>query len=195
MAVWLSQRVVLAQSREDPSLRAGQPYLLLCSGNTFGTGAHPTTRICVTLLEEILREGQSVLDLGSGSGILALSAALLRARRVIAIDHDLEACRVARHNVGINAMNDTVHVVNGRLEALSDQAVFDVVLANLELQTLVEVVPRLTAHLSPDGCLVVSGVQLAAQAQLANLLVHAGLVPAASCTEGEWIGFLASPAP
>lgn len=194
MALWLSQRIVLAFSHDDPSLTDAQPYILMHSGNTFGTGTHPTTRICLAMLERVLREGHSVLDLGTGTGILAICAARLLAKPVVAIDHDFAACTIAMQNIMNNGLRTTTRLINGRLDALSDRTRFDIALANLELHTLIQVVPLLKAHLNPNGFLVTSGVHTTAQTDLSNILVDSGLIPLSSLTEGEWVGFLASPA-
>ena len=195
MAFWLSQRIVLACSHDDPSLNDGQPYILIHAGNKFGTGTHPTTRICLAIFERILQEGQSVLDLGTGTGILAICAAKLLASRVVAIDQDFDACKIAMHNIKNNGLENAAGVINGRLDVLSENGLFDIALANLELGTLIEVVPLLKAHLHPNGLLVTSGVLRNAQTDLSNLLASSGFIPLSSFTEGEWVGLLASPAP
>ncbi len=194
MAVWLSQRIVLAQSRDDPSLADTHQYVLIQSGNKFGTGTHPTTRICLTMLEDILTEGSSVLDLGTGTGILAICAGKLHARHVVAIDEDGDACQIAMHNIMNNGLQGKVRVVNGRLNALSDRARFDIASANMEIHTLAHVIPLLRDHLSPRGLLVTSGVQSIAQADLLKLLTDSGFTFLSSRTEGAWVGVLASPA-
>lgn len=194
MAVWLGRRIVLAQSRDDPSLTDTHPYVLIHPGNKFGTGTHPTTRICVAILEGILKEGSSVLDLGTGTGILAICAAKLLARHVVAIDHDFDACKIAMDNIMNNGLRRTVHVINGRLDALSNRTRFDLALANLELHTLIQVIPRVRDLLKPNGFLVTSGVQRISQAELSNILADSGLITLSSLTEEEWVGFLASPA-
>lgn len=191
MAVWLSQRIVLACSHDDPSPNDGQPYILIHAGNKFGTGNHPTTRICLAIFERILQEEQSVLDLGTGTGILAICAAKLRASRVVAIDQDFDACKIAMHNIMNNGLGNATAVINGRLDALSENGP----LANLELGTLIQVVPLLRAHLHSNGLLVTSGVLRSAQTDLSNLLASSGFIPLSSFTEGEWVGLLASPAP
>jgi ribosomal protein L11 methyltransferase len=190
VAIWLSPKIVLVLSRDDPSLGDGQPHIHITFGNKFGTGTHPTTRLCLSLLEEIFPEGRSVLDLGTGTGILALCAAHLGAGRVIAIDQDFDACAVARHNVRVNGMDGTIDVINGRLEALSPCALFDVALANLELRTLHDIIPRLKAHLRPGGLLVASGVQIPSHPELSRLLIATGFTVLSSRTEGEWVGVL-----
>lgn len=195
MAVSLGQRIVLTRSHDDPSLGGAQPYIVIQSGNTFGTGTHPTTRICVFMLEKIPTEGTVVLDIGTGTGILAICAAKLLAKHVVAIDHDFDACKIALHNTINNAMRTTVRVINGRLDALSKRIRFHIALANLELHALSDVVPLLRNHLHPSGLLVTSGAQKASEGDLANILAEAGFLTLSSLTEGDWIGFLAQKTP
>lgn len=195
MVIPLGQRMVLAASHHDPCVNDAQPYVVITSGNKFGTGTHPTTRICVALLEQILTEGQTVLDLGTGTGILAICAARLLAKHVVAIDHDFDACKIAAHNIIHNGMGRTVRVIHGRLEALSDRARFDIVLANLEFHILRGVIPLFKNHLRPHGFLVTSGVQGIRRADLENALATSGFITVSSHSEGEWIGVLSQEIP
>ncbi len=195
MAVSLGQRIVLARSHDDPTLSDAQPYIVIQSGDKFGTGAHPTTRICIALLEQIMTEGKSILDLGTGTGILAICAATLHAQHVVAIDHDFHACKIATHNIASNRMRTIVRVINGRLNALSDDARFDIALANLELHALLDVIPRVKNHLRAEGLLVTSGVGKVSRTDLAHLLTASGFLTLSSLTEGDWVGFLAQKTP
>ncbi|NIN68020.1 MAG: methyltransferase, partial [Anaerolineae bacterium] len=88
-------------------------------GMAFGTGLHATTRMCLLCLEELVRDGESVLDMGTGSGILAMAAARLGARRVLALDSDPTAVRVARNNVSMNRLTEIVEVQEGSLDSLA----------------------------------------------------------------------------
>ncbi|MCI0484978.1 MAG: 50S ribosomal protein L11 methyltransferase [candidate division NC10 bacterium] len=193
MPVWIGERLVLLFPHEDPSSAYGRPYLIIDPGGKFGTGTHPTTRICLTILEDILRENQSVLDVGTGTGILAIYAAIRAAREVVAIDPDFEACRVCRGNIMKNGLNQKVHLINGRVEALSDRRLFDVVVANLGADTLTRVLPALGARVPPDGFIVTSGVPAGAQSEFSNLVEKASLKVLSSVVLDQWAGFLLMP--
>ncbi|HET7854223.1 MAG TPA: 50S ribosomal protein L11 methyltransferase [Candidatus Methylomirabilis sp.] len=193
MPVWIGERLVLLFPHEDPSSAYGRPHLIIDPGGKFGTGTHPTTRICLTILEGILREEQSVLDVGTGTGILAIYAATRASREVVAIDLDFEACRVCRGNIMKNGLNQKVRIINGRVEALSDRKLFDVVVANLGADTLTGVLPALGARVPADGFIVISGVPAGAQSEFLSLVEKASLKVLSSVILDQWAGFLLMP--
>ncbi|MGH7423291.1 MAG: 50S ribosomal protein L11 methyltransferase, partial [Candidatus Methylomirabilales bacterium] len=184
------ERLVLLFPHEDPSSAYGRPYLIIDPGGKFGTGTHPTTRMCLTILEGILREEQSVLDIGTGTGILAMYAATRAAREVIAIDLDFEACKVCRQNIMKNGLDQKIRLINGRVEALSDRRLFDIVVANLEANTLTGILPAVRARAQPDGLIVISGVPAVAQSEFLSLLEKASLKVVSSVDLDQWAGFL-----
>lgn len=122
-------------------------------GVAFGTGAHPTTRLCLSWLERHLAAGASVLDYGCGSGILAIAAARLGAARVVGTDVDPQALAAARANSAANAVS-AEYTAPDRLPA----GVFDVVLANILTNPLKVLAPALLRRVAPGGALVLSGL-------------------------------------
>ena len=140
---------------------AGCLAIRINPGRAFGTGLHPTTRLALGVLARRGAPPARVLDVGTGSGVLALAAAALGARRVTALEHDLHALGNARENVALNVFGRAVRLVAGTPDALaSGRAAFDLVLVNVELPLLIPLLPRLVAALAPDGRLVASGVTL-----------------------------------
>ena len=144
----------------------GEPALHLDPGLAFGSGSHPTTRLCLDWLARADMSGRTVLDYGCGSGVLALAALKLGAAAVLAIDHDPQALLATRENAAYNALGQrgseaTLSV--GLPDALGDQT-FGVVVANILANPLIELAPVLTAALEPGGVLVMSGL-LEAQAE------------------------------
>jgi ribosomal protein L11 methyltransferase len=122
-------------------------------GVAFGTGTHPTTRLCLRWLDASLRQGATVLDFGCGSGILAIAAAKLGAARVVGIDIDPQALKAARANSESNAILAD-YTDPDSLEA----GTWDVVLANILSNPLMVLAPALLARVAPGGALVLSGV-------------------------------------
>ncbi len=121
----------------------------------FGTGHHATTRLCLAALQQVDLRGRSAIDVGTGSGVLAIAASLLGASSVLAIDDDPDAIESARENVGLNANADVdVRVLDLRTAGL---APFDVVLANLTGGLLIQAAGRLQDLSGPDGVLILSG--------------------------------------
>jgi ribosomal protein L11 methyltransferase len=133
-----------------------EPALRLDPGLAFGTGSHPTTRLCLSWLAGWQLEGLDVLDFGCGSGILALAALKLGASRVVAIDHDPQALLATRENAAYNGLLDERLIVGGRLAASVYE--FDVVVANVLANPLIELSTLLSGVLRPGGALVLSGL-------------------------------------
>lgn len=154
-------------------------------GQAFGTGHHETTRLCLAALAQAVRPGVRVLDVGTGSGILAIAAAKLGAARVEALDIDPVAVEVARANVRANGVADRVHVVAGSLEAPLAEAV-EVVVANINTESDVALAPAFAESLVPGGRAVVSGFLAPDVPVVREALVAAGLTVEAVRHEGEW---------
>jgi ribosomal protein L11 methyltransferase len=143
--------------RESFRLPSGDAVLWLDPGMAFGTGNHETTRLCVERLVPLTRSGARVIDAGCGSGILALSAALLGVREVAAFDSDPEAVRVSRENAELNHLGHRVSFFVGDLSWLAGRQA-DVVLANIQADVLTRHARELTAAVAPGGTLVLSGI-------------------------------------
>ncbi|HEX7134831.1 MAG TPA: 50S ribosomal protein L11 methyltransferase [Iamia sp.] len=124
-------------------------------GPTFGHGAHPTTRLCLAALERILDPGDVVLDVGCGSGVLAIAAVLLGAPSAIAVDIDPAAVTATRANAERNGVADRIDV---RPAGEMPEATFAVVVANIGAAALRDLAPALVARVAPGGALVLSGL-------------------------------------
>lgn len=170
----------------DQSLPPADAVLVeLDPGMAFGSGLHPSTQLCLLVLQEHLRGGETIFDVGTGSGILAIAAAKLGARSVLAVDVDPVAVSVARENVEYNQVADRVQVRQGNL--LDDMAGrADLVLANLTADILLDFVPTALVHLVDSGTVVASGI-------VADRLLEVQAVAAASGfrveevhRDGEW---------
>jgi ribosomal protein L11 methyltransferase len=122
----------------------------------FGTGRHESTKLMVRMMDSIPLRGKRVLDLGSGSGVLAVNAALLGATPVVAIDHDPLAAEAMKKSCEMNGTGDIL-LVCGDIAALSGE--FDVVLANLDFETFSSRAAGLLPRVAPSGYLIVSGIE------------------------------------
>jgi len=193
MPAWTDQRLVILLPHEDPAFAHGKPYVVIEPGNKFGTGAHPTTRICLAILEGVLFTDQTILDVGTGTGILGIYAAKVGGKNVVAVDQDLKACKVCQQNFVKNSRGEKVRVINGRIDALSQLKLFDIVIANLESDTLISLLPALKAHMKPSSLVVMSGVLATSKEHFVRVLEASSLRVISSVTEGEWAGFLATP--
>src|SRR5262249_16289675 len=137
--------------------REGDVLLLLDPGMAFGTGLHPTTRLCLRAVEELVRPGQRVIDVGAGSGILSIAAARLGAAQVEAVEIEPVAAPVCLENVVRNGLKSIVKVHQGALDAAPTEP-FDLLLANISIRTLLDLRPMLAAAVKPGGTAVLSGV-------------------------------------
>ncbi len=171
-------------------LRPGDLLIELDPGMAFGTGTHPTTRLCLQALAEWLRPGERILDLGTGSGILAIAAARCGAGWVWALDIDPVAVQVARENMQRNGVADRVEATQGSLaEALARGERFDGILANILAPVIVQFCEQgLGALLRPGGWAIVSGFLSGEQeAAVRRALEGAGLAVCGRWSEEDWV--------
>jgi ribosomal protein L11 methyltransferase len=150
-------RVVIVPSWVEHDPAPGQLAIRLDPGQAFGTGHHETTRMCLRGLEELLPDGATVLDLGTGSGVLSVAAVLLGSGPVDAIDIDPVAADVARANIGANGVADRITVRSGTLSADAG-ALYDLVVANISTETNVGLAPTFASVVRPGGQLLLSGI-------------------------------------
>lgn len=153
----------------------------------FGTGEHETTRGVVRLLQSVIRAGDIVADLGSGSAVLAIAAARLGAARVVAIELDHDAIGNAEENVARNGVSDRVTVIEGDAALLLPLvAPVRVVLANIISSVLVELLPAIAAALSSDGAAILSGILVEERPEMMRVLESAGWRVVSEDREGQW---------
>ena len=142
--------------RDEPVAADGLPVLRLDPGMAFGTGTHPTTHLCLDWLAGQALDGRSVLDFGTGSGVLAIAAALLGAAPVTAVDHDPQALVATRDNATYNGVFE--HLLIGDIELLTSDFQVDVVVANVLANPLIDLAPRLSDCLGRGGAIALSGL-------------------------------------
>ena len=166
--------------------RAGAVTVTLDPGMAFGTGGHATTRLCLEALARHLRGGERVLDVGTGSGILAIAAATLGARDVFAADTDPLACRIARENARRNGVGKQVRVRHGSVTACAGRG-FDLAVANLTASDLAAVLPELARRVRPGGLVVVSGLLRGQESAGRRAARAAGLGAVAARRRAGWV--------
>ena len=152
----IGERFYVQPSWEAP-YQGSRIVLRIDPERAFGTGTHETTRLSVSLLELYLEPGLSVLDAGSGTGILAMAAAHLGATAVLAVEADPDAARCASANVALNQVGDRVTVVRGSFEDARFEA-HDLVVANLSADLLAGSFSRLSELVAPNGILILGGI-------------------------------------
>jgi len=149
--------VVPAWQRAPSWVGADDVVLSIDPGRAFGSGAHPTTRMCLSELERLVEPQAAVADIGCGSGVLAVAAAVQGAALVAAIDIDPEAVRATAENAARNGVAGIVAPSETRVSELEPGA-YDLVVANIAASTLVELAPALVRAVADDGTLIVSGI-------------------------------------
>ena len=188
-----------------PDWMRGQPVpegrvpLYLNPGLTFGTGAHPTTQLCLELLEEALRPGDKVLDLGCGSGVLAIAALSLGASRAVGVDIDPKAADVAFENAALNGIGpDRLAVYAGdvlsdkKLAAKLEPGANRVVLANIVADVIIPLSARAGEFMAPDGVFLTSGIIDGRQDEVRAAMEASGFTVVKHLERSGWHAFLAS---
>ncbi len=183
----VTERLVIRPSWIDYQARPHDLVIELDPGMAFGTGHHATTRLMLRLLEaHAPTAGETVLDVGTGTGILAMAAALLGCQQVTAVDNDPEAVQAALKNVERNRLNDRVSVSGVSLARLP-AAHYDLLLANIVQDTLLALAEDLCRLLAPGGMLMLSGILAGEQERRIEQAYTAyGLHPHEKVWEKEW---------
>jgi ribosomal protein L11 methyltransferase len=185
-----SRLAVISSQAERKTIKPGTPALVIPAGMAFGTGEHATTLNCLRFLADLADEHKGrnweVIDLGCGSGILALAARMLGARRCLAGDFDPDCVRTTRENIAHNKLSG---LTVKRLDVFNwtPERTWDVVTANLYSTILVQIAPKLAKSLAPDGTLIISGVMRDQEADVMKALTRQKLKPVKIARQGKWI--------
>lgn len=183
------RRLVIKPVWEEWSAQEDDLVVEMDPGMAFGCGTHATTLLCLRLLENYLRSGDIVYDVGTGSGILAVAAAKLGASRVTATELDKQACKVARENVLRNKVEGTVRVVHGNLlEQTAEQA--DLIVANIIADVIICLAPDAARVLPTGGVFIASGIIRDRAAQVCAVMRAAGLLVREQLCEGHWVALV-----
>lgn len=182
----IGTHLVVRPTWEAYDAAPGDLVIELDPGMAFGTGTHETTNMCMQLLEKHLQDGMRVMDVGTGSGILAIAAARLGAKEVLAIDIDPAAVKVARENIALNHVGDRVRAVEGDL-CKSEAMPCDLAVANIVADAIRMLAAPLTRHLKNGGLLICSGIIREREQDVLEAALAAGYVVADRLEKGEWV--------
>ena len=185
----VGRRLVIRPTWRRHRASDGDVVLALDPGMAFGTGLHPTTRLCLAALERLADhggvEGRAVLDVGCGSGILAIAAVRLGAASALGVDTDPIAIEATIANARRNRIARRIRAREGTIP--TGERPFDVVLANLIASLLVRLAPELRAELGPGGTLLASGIFADREAEVRDAFEGAGLRVTGRLAEGDWV--------
>ena len=173
----------------------GRVPLILDPGLTFGTGSHATTRLCLTALEKVVKEGDRVLDLGCGSGILSIAALRLGAREATAVDIDDKCLTVAYDNAALNGIGKDIYTVKVG-NVITDDAMraelgggYQIVLANIVADVIIALAPMVRSMMAEGGVFLCSGIIDTRAGEVAEKLREAGLELVESRTSEGWYAY------
>jgi len=187
----IGEKIVIKPSWEEYTPKPDEIVIELDPGMAFGTGTHETTMICLELLEEYIKEGQTVIDVGCGSGILSLAAAKLGAAKVIAIDKDEVAVRVAKENISRNNMDSVIEVYKGdKLQNMDIKG--DVVIANIIADVVIDLSKEVPLYLKEKGKFLASGIIKDRKLSVIEALEKNGFDLILETEKGDWVALVST---
>lgn len=190
----IGKTIVIKPSWEEYIPKSHEKVIELDPGMAFGTGTHETTMLCLELLEEHVKEGHTVIDVGCGSGILSITAAKLGATNVIAIDKDEVAVRVAKENIHRNNLDSVIRVYKG--DKLQDMDIKgDIVIANIIADVVIDLSKEVPLYLKEKGKFLASGIIKDRKLSVKEALEKGGFDLVSEIEKGEWVALVSTLAP
>ncbi|TLS39351.1 50S ribosomal protein L11 methyltransferase [Pseudalkalibacillus caeni] len=192
--VKISEHITITPTWEDyQPVNTDEIIIELDPGMAFGTGTHPTTVMCIQALEKTIDEGNKVMDVGTGSGVLSIAAAKLGASHVDALDLDEIAVKSARLNIKLNKAQENVSVrQNNLLDNVTEN--YDVVVANLLSEIIVRFTDRVAEVLNPGGVFITSGIINAKKKEVRQSITANGMEIIETLQMEDWVAFIAKKA-
>lgn len=195
--IWIQPSWLEAKESErggEDGVLPGDVVLTLDPGMAFGTGLHPTTQMCLRAVEEVARPGMSVLDVGTGSGILAIAAAKLEAARLLAFDTDVLAVNAAQENAARNGVDAQISTFQGTLAEVAEKG-WDLVLVNILAPVIINLFRQdgLLAYVAPDGFLILSGIIEEQGAGVETAVAEAGGRVVKKLQIRDWVSYIVRP--
>lgn len=182
-------KVVIKPTWEPYDAREGEIIVEIDPGMAFGTGSHPTTKLCVTLLQEYIKGGERMLDVGTGSAILAITGAKLGASEVIGVENDPVAVDAAVENVKLSGLQDKVKIVEADTPMIYEGEA-DIVVANIIPPVIIAMAEALCAKVKPGGKLITSGIVEERADDVRTKIESLGLKTVEQRQEGDWVAIV-----
>ncbi|MED4635077.1 50S ribosomal protein L11 methyltransferase [Peribacillus frigoritolerans] len=189
--VKISERFTIVPTWEDYTPVSSDELIIeLDPGMAFGTGTHPTTVMCIQALERTVTPGDIVVDVGTGSGVLSIAAALLDAKRIQSLDLDEVAVQSAKQNVEINNVQDKVSVSQGNLlDGVNEQA--DIVVANILAEVIMRFTDDVAKVVKPGGYFIASGIIQTKKQDVKEAIIASGFTVEETILMEDWVAIIA----
>lgn len=185
----IGNKIVIKPIWENYEVKEDEVVVELDPGMAFGTGTHETTRMCVEALEKYVTPNSTVFDIGTGSGILAIVAAKLKAEKAIGVDLDPVAVDSAKQNVGFNNINN-IEILHGNLMDVVDGKA-EIVVANIIADVIMFLAEDVKKFIKPEGYFISSGIIKDRRADVENKLLQCGFKIEEVNVQGEWVCIVA----
>ncbi|MFH1486310.1 MAG: 50S ribosomal protein L11 methyltransferase [Chloroflexota bacterium] len=182
----VGHRLVIRPPWKEYAPTAEDVVIKVDPGMAFGTGLHPSTRLCLVAIERWLQPGMSVLDLGTGSGILAIAAAKLGASSVLALDTDLVAVEAAKANTEANGLKKAIAIGHGTLTPEQAPGPFNLIAANIIARVIIDLAEPMVRRLLPGGILISGGIIADRLSEVLDRFESLGTNLKDSSAEGDW---------
>lgn len=183
----VGKRIVIVPEWEDYTTTNDEITVLMDPGMAFGTGTHETTRLCLELVERYLPIDSTVLDVGTGSGILAITASKLGAKSIFACDIDPTAIKVARENVVLNEIDNITCEVSDLLNNVT--GIYDFISANIVADIIIRMAPDVGKYLKIGGIIITSGIINTQADEVKNVMESNGFRVIDTIMENDWIAY------
>ncbi|TRZ37531.1 50S ribosomal protein L11 methyltransferase [Niallia circulans] len=192
--VKISEKFTIVPTWEDYTpVNSDELIIELDPGMAFGTGTHPTTVLCIQALERIVKKGDTVIDVGTGSGVLSIAASMLQAKSVLALDLDEVAVQSAKLNLKLNKVHETATVQqNNLLDGITQES--DVIVANILAEVIVRFTDDVYRLLKEDGYFIASGIILQKKEEVKAAIIASGLEIVETVQMEDWISITAKKA-
>lgn len=187
----VGERLIIKPSWEDYQAEESEVVIEIDPGMAFGTGIHASTRFCLTFVEKYIKGGEIIIDAGCGSGILSIAAARLGASKILSMDIDEVAVRIARENIILNQLQDVIEVREGDILAVAAGRKADVILANITAEVVSLLIPEAAQVLKSGGWFFGSGIVDSRWPGVEKKLAEHGFVIEEVLTDIDWVGVAA----
>jgi len=184
---YIAPGIVIKPTWESYQSNQDDIVIELDPGMAFGTGTHETTRMCAVLLKKYVRCGDTVFDVGCGSGILSIIAAKLGAKQVSAVDVDQVAVDITKENSVLNRVDDVIEAFKGSVGDIEKGKKARIIVANIIAKVIIDIAPLIPDYLEDDGYLLVSGIIRERRQEVAESYAKLGFTCMEVVEDGEWV--------